>query len=131
MYTVFELLVCAIVIFCFASMIHVVLKHARSARTLAKQLRFNHHVLLKTQDTSAVKMMTVVIGLFLLCYGIFLRCNFVLFFGDQKSCNDLQYKVPIQILNSAVNPLAYAIFKRDIKKEFKRLIYLWSLKMYN
>ena len=121
-YTAFELLTCAIVIFCFTSMLRVVCKHARSARTLAKQLRFNHRVLHKTYDTSAVKMMAIVIGLFLICYGIFLRCNFVLFFNDNKLCNDLQYKVPILVLNSAVNPLAYAIFKRDIKKEFQRLI---------
>ncbi|XP_078384591.1 octopamine receptor beta-2R-like [Oculina patagonica] len=123
LYTVFELLLCAIVIFCFASMVHVVCKHARSARILAKQLRFNHHALLKTQDTSAVKMMAIVVGLFLLCYGIALRCNFVYYLGNQTPCNDLRYKVPIQVLNSAVNPLAYAIFKRDIKKEFKRLLW--------
>ena len=30
--------------------------------------------------------------------------------------------MPVLVLNSAVNPLAYACFKRDIKKEFKRLV---------
>lgn len=30
-----------------------------------------------------------------------------------KLWNDLHYKVPILVLNSAINPLAYAIFKRD------------------
>ena len=124
LYTVFELLLCAIVIFCFASMLCVVWKHGRSARTLAKQLRFNHHVFLKNQDKSAIKMMAIVVALFLVCYGIFLRCNIVSLFSDYESCNDLHYKVPIQVLNSAVNPVAYALFKRDIKKEFKRLISL-------
>ncbi|XP_078342405.1 trace amine-associated receptor 5-like [Oculina patagonica] len=128
LYFVFEVFSCAIVIFCFTVMLRVVCKHARSARTLANQLRFNHRVLHKTQDTSAVKMMTIVVCLFLICYGIFLRCNFVLIFNDQKQCYDLQYKVPILVLNSAVNPLAYAIFKRDIKKEFQRMIYLVILK---
>ena len=32
------------------------------------------------------------------------------------------YKIPFLVLNSAINPLAYAFFKRDIKKEFKRLV---------
>ncbi|XP_078384799.1 trace amine-associated receptor 5-like [Oculina patagonica] len=122
-YVVFELFLCFIVTSCFASMLIIVCNHDRSARTLAKQLRFNHHVLLKTQEKSAVKMMAVVVCLFLVCYGIFLRCSFVYIFSDHKSCNDLQYKLPIQVLNSACNPLAYAVFKRDIKKEFKRLIY--------
>ena len=69
--------------------------------------------------------MAIVIGLFLSCYGIFLRCSFIINFSEQKqyvSCNDTQYKIPILVLNSAVNPLAYAFFKRDIKKEFKRTI---------
>ncbi|XP_078342981.1 trace amine-associated receptor 5-like [Oculina patagonica] len=118
LYLAFEVLSCAIVIFCFTAMLRVVCNHARSARTLAKKLRFNHRVLHKTQDTSAVKMMAIVICMFLVCYWIFLRCNFVLIFIDQKQCNDLQYKVPILVLNSAENPLAYAIFKRDIKREF-------------
>ena len=35
---------------------------------------------------------------------------------------DENYKIPFLVLNSAINPLAYAFFKRDIKKEFRRLI---------
>ena len=119
---VLEILFCAIVILCFASMIRVVWKHQRSARILNKQLRFNHKVLHKIEGTSAVKMMTVVIGLFLILSGITQRCDFVQILNGDKPCNDLHYKVPILLLNSAVNPLAYAVFKRDIKKEFKRAI---------
>ena len=117
-----ELLFCAVVIFCFASMLRVVWKHKRSARILAKQLRFNHQVLRKTEGKSAVKMMAIVIGVFLITHGIALRCSFVHILDGNKPCNDLLYKVPILVLNSAINPLAYAIFKRDIKKEFKRLM---------
>ena len=120
---VLEILFCAIVIFCFASMIRAVWKHKRSARILSKQLRFNHHVLRKSEGTPAVKMMAVVIGMFLILYGIALRCSFVHILNPGKPCNDLHYKVPILVLNSAVNPLTYAIFKRDIKKEFKNLIH--------
>ena len=68
-------------------------------------------------------MMTVVIGLFLILNGIALNCSFVHILNGDKPCNDLHYKIPILVLNSAVNPLAYAIFKRDIKKEFKSLIH--------
>ena len=119
----FELLPCAMLIFCFVSMLHVVCKHNRTARSLAKQLRFNHQVFFKTQEKSAVIMMGIVIGLFLLCYVIYLRCSFVLIFSaGQKPCNDHEFKIPILVLNSAVNPLAYSFFKRDINKEFKRRI---------
>ena len=119
---VFEFLPCLILIFCFAAMLHVVCKHDRAARITARQLRFNHRVLFKTQEKSAVKLMAIVIGLFLLCYGFYIRCTFVLLFSDRKSCNDEQYKIPLLVLNSAINPVAYAFFKMDIKKETKRRI---------
>ena len=52
-----------------------------------------------------------------------MRCSIIeLISNDLKSCNDFEYKIPIFVLNSAVNPLSYALFKRDIKKQFKRLI---------
>ena len=123
LYLVLEAVLCGIVIFCFACMLRVVWKHEQSARILAKQLRFNHHAFRKTETTSAIKMMTIVIGVFILGYGIALRCTFSHILNSDKPCNDIHYKIPILVLNSAVNPLAYAIFKRDIKKEFKRLLY--------
>ena len=125
----FEFLPCVVLISCFASMLHFVYKHDRSTRNLAKQLRFNHQVQLRTHEKSAIILMAIVIGLFLFTYAIYLRCSFIMIStGVAKSCNDFKYKVPLLVLNSAVNPLAYALFKRDIKKEFKRLICLIILK---
>ena len=118
-----QVLPCFIVIFCFASMLYVVCKRDRSARSLAKQLRFNHHVLIKNQERSAIILMAIVVGLFLLCYGVFLRCSFLVLFKTRTRCNDVEYKIPILVLNSAVNPLAYALLKRDIKSEIKRFFH--------
>jgi len=115
-----QFLPCFILIFCFASMLCVVCKHDRAARSLTKQLRFNHHVLIKNQEKSAIILMAIVIGLFLLCYGVFLRCSFLVLLKNRTRCNDVEYKIPILVLNSAVNPLAYALFKRDIKNEIRR-----------
>ena len=113
-------LLCVVLILCFVSMIFHVCRHDQSARTLARQLRFNHQVSFKThREKSAVIMMGIVIGVFLVCYGMHLRCGFLLL--SSSRCNDENYKIPILVLNSAINPLAYAFFKRDIKKEFKRL----------
>ena len=118
-----EFLPSIFLIFCFVSMLHVVCKHNRTARSLAKQLRFNHQIFFKTPETSAVIMMGIVIGLFLLCYGMYLRCSFVrIFSAFQKPCSDQDFKIPILVLNSTVNPLAYSFFKRDINKEVKRRI---------
>ena len=125
----FEFIPCVIFIVCFTSMLHFVYKHDRSTRNLAKQLRFNHKVQVRTHEKSAIIMMAVVIGLFLFTCALYLRCSFVILLnGDQVPCNDFKYKIPILVLNSAVNPLAYAFFKRDTKKEFKRLRCIWIIK---
>ena len=107
-------------IFCFVSMLKVVFKHIRAARSLAKQLRFNHRVFFKTQEKSAIIMMGIVISLCLLCYGIHFRCSVIFLVKGKTSCNDTEYKIPVLVLNSAINPMAYSFFKRDINKELKR-----------
>ena len=123
-----QFLICVVLLLCFVSMIFHVCRHDQSARTLAKQLRFNHQVSFKThREKSAVIMMGIVIGVFLVCYGMYLRCGFLILFETTRTsgsspCKDENYKIPILVLNSAINPLAYAFFKRDIKKEFKRLV---------
>ena len=119
---IFEFLPCVVLVLCFVSMIFHVCRHDQSARTLAKQLRFNHQMSFKIHhDRSAVIMMGLVIGVFLVYSGIYLRCSFTLLFHN-TSCKDNDYKIPVLVLNSAINPLAYAFLKRDIKKEFKRLV---------
>ena len=119
-----EIFPCCFLIFCFSSMILVVYKHDRSSAILAKQLRFNHRGLtVSSQDRSAVTMMAIVIVVFLVCYAIYLRCSLVSLLYHTRQCNDEVYKIPMLVLNSAINPWVYAFFKRDIKKEMiKKLI---------
>ena len=79
----FEFLPSVVLIFCFVSMIFHVRKHDRSALIVAKQLRFNHQVSFKTHhEKPAVIMMGLVIGVFLVCYGMYLRCSFPLLFQN-------------------------------------------------
>ena len=74
-----EFLPCVLLTLCFASMTFHVRRHDQSARTLAKQLRFNHQMSFKIlHDRSAVIMMGLVIGVFLVCYGMHLTWRCVL-----------------------------------------------------
>ena len=41
---------------------------------------------------------------------------------DEQPCNDKRFKLPLLVLNAAINPVAYAFFKRDIKEEVERCI---------
>ena len=81
----FQFLPCVILMLCFISMLRIVYKQDRVDRTLAKQLRFNHRVLFKAHEKSAVLMMAVVVSLFLACYGVYLRCGFLKNLNDPKS----------------------------------------------
>ena len=108
-------------------MVHVVLKHDRAARMLAKQLRFNHRVPFKTHEKATVKIMGIVVSLFLLCYGIYIRCSIV-HVVYSANCEDDEFKLPILVLNSAVNPFVYALLKRDINNEFKKVTYVVTFK---
>lgn len=118
----FEVASCCIVIFCYCSMVLAIYKHNRSESALAKQLRFNHKGLtFNKHEKSAFTMTTTIVILFLICYLIHCRCAFVALFFSLP-CNDVEYKLPILILNSAINPWAYAFFKRDIKMETRKLI---------
>ena len=76
----------------------------------------------KTQNTSAVKWVALITCVFLSCYGIMMRCSLLLLTGH-KCDNDFQNKIPLQVINSGINPIAYAFFKRDIKQECKRLLF--------
>ena len=116
----FELILCTILIFFLASMFFVVYSRDHN---LAKKLRFNQPVArAKTQNKgSAVKWVALVTCVFLSCYGIMMRCSLLFLTG--QSCNDYHYKIPLQVINSGINPIAYAFFKRDIQQECKRLLF--------
>ena len=66
-------------------------------------------------------MLAAVVGFALVCSAISMRCDFLQFFVNHPTqhstpCkSDFAYKIPMLVLNSAINPFAYAFFKRDIK----------------
>ena len=111
-----EFFSCSFLTFCTASIIRVVYKQDRAAPSLGKVRRFSQH-----RNKSAIVMMTIVVGLFLICYAVYFRCSFAVLFLN-ITCNDFSYKIPLFILNSAINPWAYALFKRDIRTMINRLI---------
>ena len=70
-------------------------------------------------EKSALIMITIVVSLFLVPCGLNIRCIFAVIVNDK--CDRGKYRDLILVLNSAVNPLAYAFFKEDLKREINKL----------
>ncbi|XP_068742274.1 D(3) dopamine receptor-like [Montipora capricornis] len=119
-FTIYSLIVAIIL---SLSMVHVVFKHRRAARTLARQLRFNHKTLMKTcNNMTTVKITAIVAGFAIMSYSIYIHCSVIIFLNPKADCGDFEFKIPVLVSNSALNPLAYTFLKRDIKKVFKQLV---------
>ena len=106
--------------FCVLSTFLVVYNNRRG-RSVVKQVQhnvLNQRIEIKSQSNSAVKVMIIGTSVFLLCYGLLLRCSISVLQGN-NDCNDFYYKMPLQVINSGINPLAYALFKGDIIAELK------------
>ena len=112
-FVLFYFLPCVMIIFCFARMIRVIYMQNRAPTFSGKQLRFK-----KRREKSALIMMMIVVFLFLVLCGINIRCIFAVLLNDK--CDRGKYRDLILVLNSAVNPLAYAFFKADLKREIKK-----------
>ena len=107
---------------CYPSTFLVVYNNRR-ARSVVKQVQhnvLNQRIEIKSQSNSAVKVMIIGTSVFLLCYGLLLRCS-ISVLHDNNDCNDFHYKMPLRVVNSGINPLAYVVFKRDIKAELERV----------
>ena len=113
-FVLFYVLPSLMIIFCFARMLRVIYMQNRAPTFSGKQLRFN-----KRREKSALIMMMIVVFLFLVLCGINIRCIFAVILNDK--CDRGKYRDLILVLNSAVNPLAYAFFKADLKREIKKI----------
>ena len=119
----FEIILCEMLIFFLTSMFLDIYNLNSRDRTVARQLNFNHRIVkVQTQNKSAVKWVVLATCMFLLWYGIFLRCSLFSLTGH-KCGNDFYYKITPEVINSVINRIVSAFFKRDIKQECGRLLF--------
>ena len=121
----FHVCVCFALLFATTRIFLVARRHARQNAVLVMQLNFNHRIqhsrVFKPQEAASTKVVGSVVAVFIICYVLSIYDS-VCLIGLCKRSDALMYVVILlSLTNSAVNPVAYAFFKKDIKKEVKRL----------
>jgi hypothetical protein len=78
--------------------------------------------LIPRQGRSGVSVIGSVIGIFLICWGVSLYSSICYYFAQCPVTIATQHvSWFLLLLNSAVNPIVYALFKTDMRTELKRL----------
>jgi len=107
--------------------------HSRQTMFLLSQLQFNHPNLNvkglkkhRDRNMASAKLITIVVGLFVLCYVIEMVASFLSLLNLSKQMWSSYFTKDMRFLfliaNSAVNPLVYALLKKDIQTEIKRFV---------
>ena len=123
--SVFKFCVCIALLVATTRIFLVARRHARHNAVLVMQLNFNHRIqhsrVFKPQEAASTKVVGSVVVVFIICYVLNIYDSACIM-GLCKRSQALDAVVTLLTLtNSAVNPVAYAFFKKDIKKELKRL----------
>ena len=122
----FQVCVCFALLFATTRIFLVARRHARQNAVLVMQLNFNHRIqhsrVFKPQEAASTKVVGSVVAVFIICYVLNLYDDACIM-GLCKRSETIRFVlILLKLSNSAVNPVAYAIFKKDIKKELKRLL---------
>ena len=113
-------------IFATSHILLIALRHARQNAALLAQLKFNHQIqhsrVFKPQEAASAKVMVIVVVFFIISMLSHLYRGFCTITELCEPNKNMVYVCELLCLaNSAVNPVAYALFKKDIKVELLRL----------
>lgn len=125
--SIFQICVCFALLFATTRILHAAQRHAGQAAKLRRQLAFNHTIqptkaFLRPEESSSAKIVGSVVAMFISCY-VFDMYGHICLMGLCEEPTTISYLTPLlKLTNSTANPIAYAFFKKDIKKELKRLL---------
>ena len=124
----FQLIPCIIFVNVIDRLSMIAKEISLTDRAIINQIRFNFQIQENTESkrqterkSSSLKLIMFIISFFILCHiGINYKC-FCIFF---KLCVMSKALVKVVhllfVLNSAFNPIVYAVMKRDFKRELKK-----------
>ena len=112
--TIFEFIPCTGLLLATIQVVIISRKHCRRDAHLSFKFR---------RSACSGTVIGTVVAVFLLCYAVEVYSSFCYFTSlcsrDKHLYNVVRFLV---IMNSAANPVAYALFKRDMRKELDKII---------
>lgn len=121
--TLFEFIPCLVLLLATMQTVITSQKHSRRDTLLNIQLRHNQPNMKPLRSASSTQVITTVVVTFLICYSVEVYSSFCHFTSLCTMNQDLYNVVRfLVIINSAINPVAYALLKRDVKKELGKMI---------
>lgn len=133
---VFELFPSVSLLLATTHMLFIARKHARETASVVEQLRYNQSAVAgngnapplrhENRVRSSVAFIAYVVLFFILCYSVTIAQNFstiILRKGARPKNAKIieQVQQLLLIVNSAFNPLAYGLLKKDIRQEIRKL----------
>ena len=117
-----EILPCLFLLIATVQIIITARRHWWQNARLHAQLRFNQVNHRPPRDFSTAKVIIIVAIVFLTCYCVELYSVIRFLFNSSTPTPEVVNVILLMaVVNSSINPIAYAMFKRDIRKELKPL----------
>lgn len=118
--SMFEFTPCVLLLLLTVKIIRTARKHCRHFAKLDNQLRYNAPYHKGHRTVSSARVIATVVAIFIACYALEVYSSLCHFTKVCEATDDLVRVVFFLVVtNSAANPMAYALFKRDIKKEIR------------
>lgn len=121
----FVLIPCCLMLWAYSKIFHEALKQARRihAETGYSSNTVNGgRSLSPSEARNAIKVFGTVVAIFVLCWSLSAYRTFVIYFRIKEVNPDVTMASRILlILNSAVNPLFYSLWKKDVRREVARM----------
>ena len=130
-FIVFELIPLTFLVIATGHIFLIARRHAHRSRILASQLRYNQTITgrlklspANRRQNSSAKLVGIAVAVFLLCYGY--EIYYTVFYEISVAKERHKFLFPLNnllfLLNSAVNPVAYAFFKGDIRGTLRTML---------
>ena len=117
----FEILPCLFLLVTTTKILTTARGHWRKNALLNSQLQYNGPSRQRTKDYAEAKVIVIVVVIFLACYSVELYSvvGFLSFSSapSKKVVEVISFLIPV---NCVANPIAYALFKRDIRRELQK-----------